>query len=567
MSSDPKLLSAFSTASVLISSFYRQGIRHAIVSPGSRSTPLTMAAAHHPGLKKQVVLDERSAAFIALGIGKATGVPALLVCTSGTAAVNYMPAVTEARQSGVPMVVCTADRPPYLRGTGSSQTIDQVKLFGDQVVWFHELGEPADTQQEIRRISFAAEQAVRESTRTFGAAHINIPFRKPLEPRPDDLQSSIKMFQKQVSENLPDSTQPAQSCKLPAHILDMLNQSERPLLIAGPSNPFQSVSETILEISESLVAPILAEPGSGISSHPHRITGFEQFLRNPSPLSSLQPDLILRFGDQPFTKSVLTALDKWNEVPLIRFDARNSWQDHQMNSLYIVSLSAGTRLDKEDLVGNTTDDWLDTWHTISDRAALERNDSLKREATLCDGHLFDRIAHSLPHHWNLMLSNSLPVRDAALFGSPESTQFVNRGAAGIDGIVSTALGIAEATKKPTCCVVGDLAFLHDSNALLTLARSEAPVIIMIVNNGGGTIFRMLPVHEQQDIYREYFETPHNPDIGHIAKAHHLPYKRIDTLQKLSAFQFSEHEGPIIIECVTDAGKSMEMRKKLWAAKS
>lgn len=567
MNSDLSLLPPFSVASVLVRSFYNQGLRYAIVSPGSRSTPLTMALAHHPGIQKYVILDERSAAFIALGIGKATGKPALLVCTSGTAVANYMPAVTEAGESGVPMVICSADRPPSLRGTGSNQTVDQIKLFGEKAVWFHEMGEPANTPRDIRRIEFSAQQAVRESVTKNGASHINIPFRKPLEPALDLLSRYKNEAIMQVKNEQRDNTAYTKEILPGKRILDQINTSVRPLLIAGPSHPFQSQINTVVQLSETLSAPVIAEPGSGMPDHPNRISGFEQFLRDTTSAEKVQPDLILRFGDQPFTKSILTAMELWKEVPVIRVDARDDWQDHQMNSSEVIKLQGTESLSLEHIPKKTEDKWLKSWSRLSFNASNEKNTVLKEETVLCDGHVFDYIARNLPESWNLMISNSLPVRDAALFGWPESSLFVNRGAAGIDGILSTAAGVALASDQITCCIVGDLAFLHDSNALLTLNRSKAPVVVVVVNNGGGSIFRMLPVQNQEDIFTTYFETPHSPDLRHLANAHHIPFQRvtnIDELTNLKVAHLTRESLPLIVECVTDPEKSMAMRKCLWA---
>ena len=279
MNSEPRLLTPFATSSHLVRSFYRVGLRQVILSPGSRSTPLTMAFSYHSGFSKQVILDERSAAFIALGIGKESGKPSILVCTSGTAATNYHPAIAEARQSGVPMIVCTADRPPSLRGIGSSQTLDQIKLYGDSAVWFHELGEPADTDADRYRIEYAAQQAMEESIQTGGAAHLNIPFRKPLEPDEDQIKSEQDKFNEQLTQSDGQSKSCTNTISLSDDIRDLINQSKRPLIVAGPADSFRCRHEIVLSLSEHLNAPLLAEPGSGIPPHATRIDRFEQILR------------------------------------------------------------------------------------------------------------------------------------------------------------------------------------------------------------------------------------------------------------------------------------------------
>jgi len=571
MNSEPPLLTPFLTASHLVRSFYGIGLRHVILSPGSRSTPLTMALAYHAGFSKQVILDERSAAFTALGIGKESGKPAILVCTSGTAAANYHPAIAEARQAGVPMIVCTADRPPSLRGIGSSQTLDQIKLYGDNAAWFHELGEPANTDQDLYRIDYAAQQAMDESIRMGGASHLNIPFRKPLEPTTSQIKSQKALFDKQL--NLPETKTDSKAAfsstvSLSEEILALINQSKLPLVIAGPADPFRQQHETALSIAELLHAPILAEPGSGIPQHSLRIDRFDQILRNDEKAESLAPDLIMRFGDQPFSKSLLQSTHRYRNMPLIRFDTRNSWQDHEMNTRHVIELKAHDRLEMEGIKPNNNTGHIDNWKAAEKKAEADLKHSLTQKQNLCDGHIFRHLAGSLPGTWNIMLSNSLPVRDAVLFGYPAGQLFLNRGVAGIDGIISTATGTARSSGKPTCCIIGDLAFLHDSNALMSLKNLSAPFVILVINNNGGNIFRMLPIHGHKDVYTDYFETPQDTEIRHLALAHKLGYRRIETPDELKMLRFDEDilsENPIVIECVTSPDESMKLRSGLWGA--
>lgn len=564
MSSDQRMLSPFQTAATLIQSFYSQGIRHAVISPGSRSTPLTLALAHHDGYTKIVVLDERSAAFMALGIGKESGNPAILVCTSGTAAANYFPAIVEAKQSGVPILVLTADRPPHLRGIGSPQTIDQIKLYGNYAVFFHEMGEPAEDTIDTERIKFLAKQAVVESIRKGGAAHLNLPFRKPLEPS----GKVVKVFQNKTSQQMTGYT-PVQASATrtvtPAvDISDLINRSQCPFILAGPANRFHSNEKTVFQLAETLHAPVVAEPGSRLGHHANRIHHYEQFLRNDMIRTGLKPDLILRFGDQPFTKSILSVLEHWNKVPTIRFDVRHSWQDHAMATDHIIELHPEDSF----VLGSEVPvqhDYLKKWMKTDTESSSKLTTLLENESTLTDGHVFHYVSNTIGIDWNLMLSNSLPPRDAALFGKPHRNVTVNRGAAGIDGILSTAIGVALATKSPTCCIVGDLALLHDSNALLSLQKLTSPFMIIVINNSGGNIFRMLPVYERTEIYQTYFETPQMVDIKALAKSHNIHYKQVREKEKLNQITFKNKENnyPILIECVTNADAGMALREKLW----
>lgn len=548
----------------LVDSLYRNGVRHAVISPGSRSTPLTIAFACHPDIKKTIVLDERSAAFIALGIGKASGTPAALVCTSGTAVANYMPAVVEAKESGVPMVILSADRPPNLRGTGSSQTIDQVKLFGDYAIFFHEAGEPVFEPEDIRRIRYAAVQAVTEAKETGGAAHINLPFRKPLEPEDGEMDAVKKRYRDSAAIN-PGETLVKRTAAPHGELQELLNRSERPLIIAGPVESRNDLPTFINTLAERRKIPVLAEPGSKRENSQFLITGFEQFLRHPETIEELKPDLLIRTGDQPFTKSVQTALQQWQDIPLISVTADDRWQANSPASEYRVTFRPDEIPVLDGIKPQQDDAWLQRWKKVEKQSADARRQFLDSEKNLTDGHVFDHFGRTLGKNWNVMLSNSFPVRDMAMFGAPSAGQFVNRGAAGIDGITSTAAGLAIASGKSTCCITGDLAFLHDSNALLSLQKMDVSFHVVVINNNGGTIFRMLPVYGNKEVYDTYFETPQQAEISSLAAAYNLPYIKISTIEELSRFDpNSPDPGAVIIECVTDADKSMEIRNRLWS---
>lgn len=550
--------------SVIANSLYKQGVSHAIISPGSRSTPLTLAFANHPGFDKSVVLDERSAAFIALGIGKQSGVPAALICTSGSAAANYYPAVVEARESGIPLVVLTADRPPHLRGIGSSQTIDQIKLFGDHAVFFHEAGEPVDLELDIKRIALAAKQAVHDAIRIGGASHINLPFRKPLEPSQDQLDSAIKNMSKVASTELTSKSEIQRTIRFNEELSSLIIRAKKPLIIAGPANHHHSLAQTATELQKKLTAPLIAEPGSALSPE-HGIFRFEQFLRNKDNLHSLKPDLIIRIGDQPFTKSLLTAMDAWVDVDLIHFSGREAWQDSAMSSNYRFVIHHTDSIDYSSIEMKPSTEWLMMWNTRENESETALQNSLKKSSVISDGHVFNHINKQISDEWNVMISNSLPVRDMSLFGKPSANQFVNRGTAGIDGVLSTGVGISRSCRKPTLCIIGDLAFLHDSNALLTLQKITTPFVVVIINNQGGNIFRMLPIYDQnRSSYDKYFETPQNIDIEHLVKAHPIDYQKVGTLEELEKLTLSTKiSKPLIIECVTDSDESMRIRKELW----
>jgi 2-succinyl-5-enolpyruvyl-6-hydroxy-3-cyclohexene-1-carboxylate synthase len=554
-------------ASELINSLCKHGVSHAVISPGSRSTPLTLAAAIHPGIQNKVVLDERSAAFIALGIGKATGRPAALICTSGTAAANYFPAIIEAKASGVPMLVLSADRPPSLRNLGSSQTIDQLKLFGDHAVFFHEAGEPNMTNRDIRRMSYLGKQAVDASIKKGGAAHINLPFRKPLEPVPEQLQEEINRLEKHPVQVVPARTGPVSSVSLNDKAVKLIASSKKVLIIAGPAQPHQALRTQLETMAAHLNAPVIAEPGSGMGALDHSINRYEQFLRNPDHLNQLTPDLIIRFGDQPFTKSLLTALENWSDIPVIHFSGRDSWQDHAMSVSVEICMNPEDKLNPDPIYKPQNSKWLQLWETAEKDSKDRLHRLIEEDNILTDGHVFEYLSNHLSENWQVMISNSFPVRDMALFGHSTPLQFANRGAAGIDGITSTALGIHLAGDRPTCCITGDLAFLHDASALYSLQDIRHPFVIVVINNGGGTIFRMLPVHRKKitsaKLFETYFETPQNVEVRQLAKASGLSYHRIETVDELSQMNLRSFSDAVVVECRTGVDASMNLRQKLW----
>ena len=552
-------------SSEFLNALHQQNVEHAIVSPGSRSTPLAFAAAIHPGIKKQIVLDERSAAFIALGIGKATGIPALLICTSGTAAANYMPAITEAKESGVPMIVLTADRPPNLRGIGSSQTVDQIKLYGDQAVFFHEAGEPQFDPADLKRLRYAARQAVESSIASGGAAHINFPFRKPLEPTAEEIEFEKSRISDIISENISVSSHRVngRTVHLNQEIKSLISESNRPMIIAGPADPAHQLEEQIQTFAGLMDLPVISEPGSGISNSDNHVYRYEQFLRSEKKRVTLKPDLILRFGDQPFTKSILVALDDWSEIPIIHFSSRRQTQDHAMSVTHKIECQPSDQFDLDNIQFGSDPDWLSQWMDMDQSANDRLNEAIKKTEVLTDGHVFHSLSNHLHDDWNVMLSNSFIPRDMAMFGKSRSNQFVNRGAAGIDGIISTAIGIAISTELPTCCIAGDLAFLHDSNSLMSLKKIQHPFIIAIINNGGGNIFKMLPVSENDEYFQDYFITPQNVDIQKLAEAHAIPFKRVHSKDELMSFEANSINGCQMIEYVTDSEESMRLRRKLW----
>ena len=557
---------SFIWATHFLRELYRCGVDHLVLSPGSRSTPLVMASSAHGGFKKHVVLDERSAAFTALGIGKATGVPAALICTSGTAAANYYPAVVEARQSGVPLLLLTADRPPHLRSAGASQAIDQIKLFGDYPVFFHEAGEPVLERPDLDRLRRLAGQAYHRSIQSQGPAHLNFPFRKPLEPEPEYVKTIAKETDSDPAVRTPATAVYADTesgLPVPERVGRLLEQSKRPVVISGAlSLPDSHPADR--ELARLLGAPRLAEfPASRNETD---IPGFSGFLRNDELRSSLQPDLIIRFGQQPVSKGLNQYLEEHGDRPQIHFADLKEWHDSTHTVTHRIEWFGRKPvwpIQKRD----TDREWLERWGKLSEQFNRYRNRKMEQITALTDGHLFNAVSRQLGASRNVFLSNSFPVRDMLLFGEAhEARTWVNRGASGIDGVLSTAIGVAVGSGNPTHLFIGDLALLHDSNGLLNSKLLRQPLVVFLLNNGGGTIFRMLPIYRQDEAtYKRYFETPQQADFKKLANAFDIPTYRIatrDGLERLDIKTFSD-PGIHLVECRTDPDASMQLRESLW----
>jgi len=544
----------------LFRSLQAYGVQDLVLSPGSRSTPLTLAAASNEYLQKHVILDERSAAFTALGIGKATNIPAVLVCTSGTALANYYPAVIEARQSGIPMILATADRPPNLRATGANQAIDQLKMFGDYPVFFHEVGEPKLEDDDLNRLRLLGQQSVQTARQKRGAVHLNFAFRKPLEPESIEVTNIASNFSDSVEQQESMST----SIRLPGSLTNHLNEAEKPLIIAGPLAPHDD-TKSIKQLATQLNCPILTE--STIATE-YTISGFSGFLRNKKLRNQLEPDLILRFGFQPTAKSLQLALEQWNPNHHYHFASTDQWQDATYSGAHRIEWM-GKPVSYSNITSSAKTDWLDSWQQPAKKFDHHRSQLISKQDILTDGAIYDQLTPQISNNYFIAVANSFPARDIQLFGrqSSDVPLYLNRGASGIDGVTSTALGLSLALQQPGVLFTGDLAFLHDTNALLNQKKIEHPLIIMVINNAGGSIFRMLPIAEHDEYFEPYFETPQSANISALVKSYGIPYQKIETLNKLRKVDISDwmdkHSGLSVIECVTDAEASMELRQNLW----
>lgn len=553
-----------------VEELYANGLRYVIISPGSRSTPLAYAFDAHKGIYKTVVLDERSAAYMGLGIAKSTGVPAALVCTSGTAAANYFPAIVEARQSKTPLLVLTADRPPKQRFTGSSQTIDQIKLYGDYPLFFHDVGEPILEDEDISRLKFLACQAVTSCITPGGPVHINFPFRKPLEPGLKLLKklenSSVLQIQKK-REPIVKTLAPDYDTKLSDEVISLMKQSDRAIIIAGPRQNYQLGKDAILKLGKHLNAPVLAEASSQVNGpSPFLVKGFDSFLRHKETRNSLKPDLIIRFGNEPVSKGLELLMGECAEIANIHLFESGNPQNASL------TLNLRSRVHLPSLVipqfPEREDTYLKKWQEHFNSYSIRLMNLMEQDFNLSDPHVYYDLVPNIPDNLNIIISNSFPVRDFDAFGMFKNTKqavIVNRGAAGIDGVTSTAIGCNMGNKTGGVLFTGDLAFLHDSNALLESYTRDQSLVIILVNNNGGSIFRMLPFEKHDERFTQLFETPQKVNIASLVKAHNINFITVKNRSELiPAFEeLRNNTGISVMECITNTVDSMSIRKSIW----
>ncbi|WP_254271178.1 2-succinyl-5-enolpyruvyl-6-hydroxy-3-cyclohexene-1-carboxylic-acid synthase [Haloarcula marina] len=573
-------------AETLVEELVAAGVDAACLSPGSRSTPLTVAFAEHPDIEVFSHLDERSSAFFALGRARRTGTPTPLVCTSGTAAANFHPAVVEATQSGVPMLLLTADRPPELTDSGANQTVDQEKLYGDAVRWYRDLPEPEAEPRKVRMLRTTAARALSKATGSdSGPVHLNCRFRKPLEPTPvpeDDPDGVPEDWADgdTLAANGRDGPFVATSQGLPELTDDALDgvaaaveSADRGLLVTGPAD--DGLSAAALEpLAEATGFPVLADPLSDLRFGPHvdRLDvpvcgGYDAYLGSDATAAWPDPDVVLRFGASPTSKPLRHSL---RDADCRQFvvDPSGGWTEAEFTASDL--LVADEDALAEELAARVDGTGGERW---AERFAAAERDHWEgvrggREETYWEGGVLSDVTDAAPDPATVFVSNSMPVRDLDRFGEPRTadlTMLGNRGASGIDGITSTALGAGSATDDPLVLVTGDLAYYHDMNGLLALGRCGVDATIVLVNNDGGGIFHILPI-EDHDAFEPQFKTPHGLDFGPTGDLYDLEFARVDGRDAFrDAFDSSvERDGTQVIEFQFDSARSHAVRDDLTA---
>jgi 2-succinyl-5-enolpyruvyl-6-hydroxy-3-cyclohexene-1-carboxylate synthase len=524
-------------ALTLVDELARAGVTDACLAPGSRSAPLALALAEHPGITVHVHLDERSAAFFALGAAKRSGRPVAVVCTSGTAAANFHPAVLEADQARTPLLVLTADRPPELRGTGANQATDQLKLYGSAVRWFCEVGVPADDPGAGRYWRSLASRAVAEVTGPPpGPVHLNLAFAEPLVPpglggdpapgRPD----GAPWTKAPPAVRAPDPGEVAA-------LAEAVRANPNGLLVAGWGVDLDP--EVVDGFAAAAGWPVLADPLSGARRGPAAVSAYDGLIRAPGFAAAHRPSLVVRVGAAPTSKALTGWLDE--SVPQVLVDPAGGWLDPgRAASLRLTADPAALLAAVRARLGATgpgprpsgaggppapVRPWLREW-LEADRLAREAIDGLLDDwAEPFEGRVARDLVAWMPDGGTLVVGSSMPVRDVDAFAAPrDGLRFVaNRGLSGIDGFVATALGVAAAGTEPVAALCGDLTLLHDASSLLGAAGRPRGVVLVVCDNDGGGIFSFLPqARLPADLFEPLFGTPHGLDLTAVAAAARVP---------------------------------------------
>jgi 2-succinyl-5-enolpyruvyl-6-hydroxy-3-cyclohexene-1-carboxylate synthase len=522
-------------AGTLMDALAAAGVVHVCISPGSRSTPLSTAAYQHAELATTVHLDERSASFFALGLAKATGKPVALICTSGTAAANYHPAVIEASLSRVPLIVLSADRPPELRQAGAAQTIDQIGLFGGSTRFFQDLPVPEADLAQLRTLQTVARQAVVMAVgHPAGPVHLNVPLRDPLPPIPTDAERIAALateFAREQSSRLSlpvEASSPLPSGASMLAFADALAHSSRPLIVAGPQAVRPEEAAAVIRFAERFGIPVFADLASGLRfwGSPMVLMGADAFLKLDA-IASKAPDLVIRIGDLPTSKPVNQYLSR-HRAPSLAIGTDRMRHDPEALLHATLDAPVGWTLDRigELLPGMTLEaGWTTAFQALEVRTA----EHFATSPLPMEAHATAAAVRALPPGGAVFFSNSMPIRYGETFvreAAPGVRVHVSRGANGIDGIPSTAAGIATGSEAPTLLVTGDLAFLHDLGGLAGARHAKHGLVIMLLNNDGGGIFNFLPISGFPEVFEPLFGTPHGLDLSHAARLFGWPHQRI-----------------------------------------
>ncbi|MDI7740371.1 2-succinyl-5-enolpyruvyl-6-hydroxy-3-cyclohexene-1-carboxylic-acid synthase [Lysinibacillus fusiformis] len=549
----------------IVASLMQNGVEDVVISPGSRSTPLAYAFASTKNLTIYRQVDERSAAFFALGIAKAKAKPVVLLCTSGTAAANYYPAIVEAKYARIPLVVITADRPHELREVGAPQAINQVGLYGERVKWSAEFPIPDDAKPTLPYIERHIARGISIATAApFGPVHFNVPFREPL----------LIDFQ----EELPAQTfkgsfigQVAPSSDAIENLTDLINETKKGFLIVGEL-PLGTDLQQIWSFIRKVKWPILVESLSNLRTNvpedcePYLISTYDALLKNTAFKQHVAPDTVIRFGAQPVSKFLTNFLIETLPANYIVIDEDPMFRDSAAVSTHFIHASIGQWIDELN-IDNTVfnKEYLMQWQT-SEAIAAKYINAYPNDAQ-DEGAVVHYLIENLPNESDLFVSSSMPIRDIDTFLLPTKKDiqvFANRGANGIDGVMSTAIGFSQGRiDREMYLLIGDLAFLHDVNALITTRYQSCKINVIVFNNDGGGIFSYLAQSTVKEYYEDLFGTPTALQFGDVAKMYEMEYVQIKDFDEMEKLLKPQNNPLRLIEIFTDRQDNVMSHRMLW----
>jgi 2-succinyl-5-enolpyruvyl-6-hydroxy-3-cyclohexene-1-carboxylate synthase len=579
--------------SAFVDELQRVGVCNVVICPGSRSTPLAMAFAAQPAIRTWMHADERSAAYFGLGMAKQLHQPVALLCTSGTAAANFMPAIVEAKLTHVPLLVLTADRPHELRDNGAPQSIDQNRLYGTYTKWFVELALPEASDAALRYIrTIAARAAASAQAIPAGPVHLNFPFREPLTPEPIPGQPLPPVVQRDLVawQGRLDNAPYIEVHKVPTPVLDsttignlmgMVRDVRRGLIIVGP-NDDPTLVEPLVRLARYLGYPILADPLSQLRCGDHDrsmvLSSYDAFLRIDSFSESAQPELILRFGAMPTSKPLLLYLKRHASCPLVVIDGNGGWEEPTQLASALIHANPPALCQsllnvlEQSGMASLSQAWATTWQEAEKVTRQTLQNAIQHFSEPFEGRVFTELAALLPGGTTLYVGNSMAVRDLdTFFWSSEQRIRVmgNRGANGIDGIISSALGASAAATQhePAVLVLGDLSFFHDLNGLLAARLHQLNLTIVLINNDGGGIFSFLPQAAYPEHFEQLFGTPTGLDFRLAVEMYGGQFQKINSWEQFrKAVNRGLHTGGLhVIEVPTERTSNVKMHRQLWEA--
>jgi 2-succinyl-5-enolpyruvyl-6-hydroxy-3-cyclohexene-1-carboxylate synthase len=569
-------------ATAMVEELARCGLRHAAIAPGSRSTPLALALWRHPAIEARVFVDERCAAFFALGAAQAEWLPAAVLCTSGSAAANLHPAIVEADEAGVPLIALTADRPPELRGIGAGQTIDQLKLYGSAVRWFCELGtHEADDAGllHFRSVACRAYAAARGEPRP-GPVHLNVPWRDPLAPvsRPRDVTATTELAlagrgDRPLTAVASAPPEPAEA--LLDELAERIDAAPRGLILCG-RQPDRALAAPIAGLARAAGYPILAEPTSQVRLGDHDlelVTWPYDAIARARP-AALEPELIVRFGDMPTSKALRLWIASLEGLRQVVVDPAFGWNEPSVRAETVIRadpavLASGLaeRLERSEASRGAEGRWPTAWARCAAAAGAAIDAELGRVERPSEPGVHATLGRLYSDGDLVYTASSMPIRDQEAFlpaGSAGVRFLCNRGANGIDGLVSSALGAASASGRPAWVLLGDLCLFHDMNGLAALREVETPVRIVALNNRGGAIFEFLPQADtiERDEFEALLATPIELEIERIAALYGIEHRRIEALDQLDELTAAKR---VIAEVPIDRAENVALHRRLASA--